>query len=160
MADPTPGKSADTPAQRQSRRAKAAKAVDDARARARQARDRASERARSARTSARSSLEQNPIAAIAGGLAIGVIAAAILPHTRREDEYLGSTGKRIRKTARQAAKAAQEAGKRELDGLGVNSDMAKTELKSLLGKVGVAARSAGTAAAGSVKDSRKKNKKK
>lgn len=166
MADTTP----ETTDARQSRRAKAAKAVgdarakagkavDDARAKARQARDRARESSRSARTKAANSLEQNPIAALAGGLAIGVIAAAILPRTAREDKVLGATGKRIRSTAKSAAKAAQAAGKKELDGLGVNTDSAKKELKSLLGKVGVAARSAGNAAAGSVKDSRKRKKK-
>lgn len=155
MADPT-----ETQAPKQPRRARAAKAVEDARARARQARDRAVDRSRAARQKAGAGLEQNPIAAVAGGLAIGVIAAAILPRTAKEDAYLGATGKRIRSTAKAAAQAAQEAGKKELDGLGVNSDTARQEVKSLLGKVGVAARTAGTAAVGSVRDSRRKTKQK
>ena len=152
MTDPQPQPENRTPS------SKAKKAVEDARAKARLARDRALERSRVARSSASKGLEQNPIAALAGGLAIGVIAAAILPHSRREDALLGSTGKKIRTGAKAAVAGAKDAGLSELNGLGVNSDMARAQAKELFGKVGVAARAAGIAATGSVKKGSKKKK--
>jgi hypothetical protein len=62
-------------------------------------------------------IEANPVAAVVGGLALGALAAALLPKTRREEELLGSVGRRINDTAKEAARAAREAGREQLDSL-------------------------------------------
>lgn len=100
-------------------------------------------------------IKTSPIAAVAGGLAIGAIVAALLPRTQREDQALGKTGKRVRTTAGQAAKAAKDAGQKKLDALGVNGEAARDQVRDLLKKVGEAAGTAGTAAANAVKSKKK-----
>ncbi len=108
-------------------------------------------KARKATKQAKSGIEHNPIFALAGGLAIGAIAAALLPHTAQEDKVAGKVGKRARQTAAQAAKAATTRGKAQLDALGVNSNAARDQVKDLIGKLAKAATSAATAAGDSVK---------
>lgn len=132
-------------------RAKAADAARDARARAREARDKARQQAGDARAKAKTGIEQNPIVALAGGLAIGAIAAALLPRTAREDRLVGPVGKKVRETAKSAARAAQVSGKEQLNLLGVNSDTARDQVKDLVGKLAKAATSAAAAAGESVK---------
>lgn len=143
-------------------RAAADEALKNARARADEAyasaRTKASEAATSARINAKRAasktsegIKTNPIAAVAGGLAIGAIVAALVPRTKREDETLGKTGKKLRDTAGKAAKAARDAGQSKLDSLGVNSEAARGQVKELLKKVGEAAGTAGTAAADTVR---------
>ena len=40
-------------------------------------------------------IETNPLAVVAGGIAIGLAAGALLPKTKRETELLGAAGKRL-----------------------------------------------------------------
>src|SRR5918998_1177742 len=47
-------------------------------------------------------IDSNPVAAVVGGLAIGAIVAALLPRTSREDEYLGTVGRKINHGGREA----------------------------------------------------------
>jgi hypothetical protein len=97
------------------------------------------------------SIESNPIAAVAGGLALGAIVAALLPRTSREEELFGSAGRRINDTAREAARAAREAGRQQLDELGLTKEGLRSRLDGITDQaVGVARSSAG-AAAGTVK---------
>ncbi|MFM9852513.1 MAG: hypothetical protein ACKVOJ_06885 [Sphingomonadaceae bacterium] len=91
-------------------------------------------------------LEGNPIAAVIGGLALGAIAAALLPRTQREDNLIGGVGTKVRETATNAAKAARDAGKAQLDTLGVTTDAAKEQFRDIAKKVGQAAASASSAA--------------
>ena len=65
-------------------------------------------------------IERNPLAAIAGGLAIGAIVAALIPRTAREDKLAGNVGRKVRATASKAATTARETAKNQLDELGVN----------------------------------------
>jgi ElaB/YqjD/DUF883 family membrane-anchored ribosome-binding protein len=95
--------------------------------------------------------DQNPLFAVVGGLALGAIAAALLPKTRREEDLLGKTGDRIRSTTSKAARAARDAGKDQLDAFGLNADAAKDQLRNLVEKLGDAAKSATNAAADSVR---------
>jgi ElaB/YqjD/DUF883 family membrane-anchored ribosome-binding protein len=97
------------------------------------------------------SVDRNPIAAVLGGLAIGVIAAALLPRTTREDKSMGKMGKNVRAQAAQAAKAAKTNAKDTLDNLGVNSEAARSQIRDLASKLGKAVASAGNAAADTVK---------
>ncbi len=97
------------------------------------------------------SVDQNPLVAVLGGLAIGAIAAALLPRTAREDKAVGAVGSKVRQTAKNAAKMARETGKDQLDALGVNADAAKDQLRDLVGKISQAVTSAAEAASESVK---------
>ena len=73
-------------------------------------------------------IDANPAGALIAGLAIGALAAAFLPKTRRESEAFGKIGSRINETAREAARAAREAGRGKLDELGLNADNARQKL--------------------------------
>ncbi len=96
-------------------------------------------------------LEHSPLIAVIGGLALGAITAALLPKSSREDEILGKTGDRIRATATNAANAARETAKEQLDTLGVSTGAAKDQLRGLVDKIGKAANSATEAAAEAIR---------
>lgn len=94
-------------------------------------------------------IDSNPVAAVVGGLAIGAIVAALLPRTSREDELLGTVGRRINDGAREAARAAREAGKGQLDELGLSRDGLRSKLDDFTGRaVGAVKDSAGAAVRG------------
>ncbi len=97
------------------------------------------------------SVDSNPLAALIGGLAIGAIAAALLPKTRRETELVGDVSKKIRTTATKAAKNARETAKEQLDTLGLNADAARDQLRDIAGKIGKAASEATSAATNTIK---------
>lgn len=122
------------------------------------ARDKAGELAGTARDAASQArmktadgIDANPVAALLGGLALGALAAAVLPRTRREDELLGNVGGRINDSARDAVEAAKVAGRDKLDELGINKDAAIDKAKELAQSVAGVARESATAAASSVK---------
>jgi ElaB/YqjD/DUF883 family membrane-anchored ribosome-binding protein len=96
-------------------------------------------------------IEQNPLAVLIGGIALGAIAAALLPRTAREDSAVGAVGKKVRATASDAVKAARATGKDQLDALGVNADTARDQFKDIIGKITKAATSAAEAAGESLK---------
>lgn len=64
----------------------------------------------------------SPFAALGAGLAVGAIAAALLPTTRRERDLLAPVGGRISGAARDAASAARKAGSDKLRDLGLTPD--------------------------------------
>ena len=105
----------------------------------------------SAKTKTNESLEKSPITALVGGLAIGAIAAALLPKTRRESDLLGSASNKVRSSASTAAKAARDAGKEQLDVLGLNSGAARDQFRSVIDKIGQAAATASKAATDAVR---------
>jgi ElaB/YqjD/DUF883 family membrane-anchored ribosome-binding protein len=144
MADNLKGKASD--AYEQSRKkAEAALAASKAKAVDAAAATKASA-AKAARKTA-DGVDQNPLIAVVGGLALGAIAAALLPRTRREDRLMGGVGTKARETASKAAKAARSAGKDQLDTLGVSTDAAREQFRDLASKIGQAASSASSAAA-------------
>jgi hypothetical protein len=91
-------------------------------------------------------IETNPLAVIAGGIAIGLAAGALLPKTKRETELLGSVGKRLTGVAAGAAEAARDAAKTELGSLPLSKDAAKAQVSKLIDQVAKAVSSAGEAA--------------
>lgn len=122
------------------------------------AKDKANELMDSARTSATQArqktadgIDASPVAALIGGLALGALAAAVLPRTRREDELFGDIGGRINDTARGAAQAAKDAGRDKLEELGINKDAALDKAKELAQSVSGVVKESATAAASSVK---------
>jgi hypothetical protein len=96
-------------------------------------------------------IDSNPVGALVGGLAIGALLAAVLPRSRREQELLGDYGRRVTDTAREAARAAREAGTGKLDELGLNKDAAKQKLNELASNAGEAVRTSAGAAAQTLK---------
>lgn len=91
-------------------------------------------------------IETNPLAVVAGGIAIGLAAGALLPKTKRESELLGPVGKRLTGVAAGAAEAAREAAKAELGSLPLSKDAAKAQVSKLIDQVAKAVSSAGEAA--------------
>ena len=90
--------------------------------------------------------EANPLAVVAGGIAIGLAVGALLPRTRRESKLLGPVGKRLNGVAAGAAEAARDAAKAELAVLPLSKDAARAQASKLLDQVGKAITSAGEAA--------------
>lgn len=127
-------------------REKASSTLETARARASEALEASRDRARGAALRTADAIETNPIGVIVGGLALGAIAAAVIPRGKREKELLAPIGKRVGSTAAAAVAAAKEAGKAELNSLGINRDAARGQAKSLLDGLLKAATSAGNAA--------------
>ena len=92
-------------------------------------------------------LESNPIGIVVGGVAVGVLAAALLPKTDRERELLAPVGKRLGAAAAAAIAAARENGQQELASRGLTVDGLKDQARSLVEGVSKAATTAGQAAA-------------
>jgi hypothetical protein len=84
--------------------------------------------------------------ALAGGLAVGVLLAALLPRTKQEDKLLGPIGGRITGSARDAVEAAKDTGTQRLDELGLNRTKGEETIRSLLEGVTDAAKASGQAA--------------
>lgn len=91
--------------------------------------------------------ETNPLAVVAGGLALGALVGAIVPRSEKERELLAPIGKRLGATALAAVAAARESGKSELQNIGLTKGGAKDQVKTLLQNVAGAAATAGKAAA-------------
>jgi hypothetical protein len=98
-------------------------------------------------------IDSNPVAAVVGGLAIGAIVAALLPRTSREEELLGGVGRKINDSAREAARAAKEAGRGQLDELGLSRDGLQSKLNQFTDRAVGAVKSSAGAAAGAARGS-------
>lgn len=59
-------------------------------------------------------IEENPLAVLAGGLAIGAVIAALIPKSRREVRLLAPVGRQITDRARGAVDHAKESAKEQL----------------------------------------------
>ncbi|MBK9431754.1 MAG: hypothetical protein IPN50_04820 [Sphingomonadales bacterium] len=92
-------------------------------------------------------IDRNPLAIVAGGIALGAIVGMLLPKTERETKALGKAGKAINDTAKRAAEAAKGAGKARIDELGLNADSIRDQFRDLVGKATDAVKAAGQAAA-------------
>ena len=128
--------------------------AETAREKAIEAYDSARETAASAGRKAGDGIGEAPLIALAGGLAIGALIAALLPKTDRESELLGGVGERLTGTARSAAEAAKEAGKARLEELGLTRDAGAETLKSILKGAGDATKASAQAALSAIKDTK------
>ncbi|QDZ07253.1 hypothetical protein FPZ24_06995 [Sphingomonas panacisoli] len=90
--------------------------------------------------------EANPLAVVAGGIAIGLAAGVLLPRTKRETALLGPVGKRINSAAAGAAEAAKDAAKAELGAFPLSKQAARAQVSKLLDQVGAAMSAGGEAA--------------
>ena len=97
------------------------------------------------RQRASAQIENNPLALVAGGVALGVVIGALLPRLAKEKELLAPVGKRIAEGASAAASAAREAGKAEIDALLPQRDAAKEQVSRIIGSAFTAAKDASRA---------------
>jgi hypothetical protein len=72
-----------------------------------------------------------PLIALAGGLALGAILAAILPRTQAETRALRPVSDKLAGTAKAAAEAARDAGKSRLAELGLTREKGAETLRSI-----------------------------
>lgn len=111
------------------------------------ARERAGDAYQSAAERTSQTIETNPMAAVAGGLALGLIAGALLPRTEREEQLLGPTGRKITDKAREATQAAKDAARQQVDELGLSKDGLQQRLGEFTERAAGAVRSSAGAAA-------------
>jgi hypothetical protein len=100
----------------------------------------------SARGRTSDTLGEAPLIALAGGIAAGALIAALLPRTRSETQLVRPTARRVKDTARAAAKAAKETGTERLNELGINREKGEQTIRSLFEGITGAARASGQAA--------------
>ena len=96
----------------------------------------------SRRQQASAQIENNPLALVAGGVALGVVLGALIPRQAKERELLAPVGKRIAEGATAAATAARDAGKAEIDAILPPRDAAKEQIGKILGSALTAAKDA------------------
>ena len=94
----------------------------------------------------------NPLVVVLGGIAAGIVAAALIPKTERERELLAPVGKRINTTATAAIAAAKENAQNELTQRGLTKEGAQDQVRSLLEGLTKAVTGAGTAALQAAKE--------
>lgn len=92
-------------------------------------------------------IESNPLAVLAGGLAVGALVGALLPRSTREKELLAPVGQQLNVRIKAATDAAKSAGQDELQQLGLTKGAAKDQAKALFQGVAKAIGTAGSAAA-------------
>lgn len=91
-------------------------------------------------------LESNPIGVLVGGLAVGLVAGALVPRGEREKKLLKPVGATLAAGAVAALGAAKDTGKNELSSALKGKDAAKASLKTVLDSVVSAAKDAAATA--------------
>jgi hypothetical protein len=114
-------------------------------------RQRAIEAYEGARDRATDTLGQAPLLALAGGIAAGALIAALLPRTDAETRLVRPTARRVKNSARAAARAARDTGTQRLDELGISREKGEATIRSLLDGLTDAARASANAAADTVR---------
>ncbi|MEQ7872770.1 hypothetical protein ABDK56_02020 [Sphingomonas sp. ASV193] len=126
-------------------------AYDSARDRALDAYDTAREKAAEAQVRLGEQLATTPLIALAGGLAVGALAGALLKRTKAEQALLGSAADRLTGAGKEAFAAAKKAGSDTLADLDITRDAGAKLVKSLIDGLGTAAKNSGQAAIGTLK---------
>lgn len=103
-------------------------------------------------TAASARAGEMPLLALAGGVVLGAVLAALLPRTRTEDKLLGKVGGRINDSAKVAAGAARDAGREKLAELNITRDAGASAVQSLVDGLREAAKTSGEAALGAVRN--------
>ena len=114
---------------------KAAAGVEASRAKAEAARERTVD-----------AIDANPLAALAGGLLIGGLIAAFLPHSEREKKIMGDTARKVKDRGKAAFDNAKSAGTDAMSRLGLDKDMLKDVVGDIAKKGAEVAKEAGKAA--------------
>ena len=96
-------------------RSRAGEAYQSARERTYSAYETARDRATSVTRRAADQAAVYPVGAVIGGMAVGALLGFLLPTTRREQELLAPTGRKLTDTARTAAQRGLDAGKEQVE---------------------------------------------
>lgn len=91
-------------------------------------------------------VDNAPLTALAGAIALGAVTAALLPNTTREVETLGPLGQRARGALDSAFAAAKAAGAEQLTAKGLTAAATTSGIGSLIGSIVKAAIAANGAA--------------
>ena len=110
-------------------------------------RETAKANARDAAHSAKEAIETNPLGLLAGGLAVGIVAGALVPRSERERQALGTLGARLAEGAVAAAAAAKTSGKEQLSSALLSREGARESVGKVLQSAVSAAKDAGGKAA-------------
>ncbi len=102
---------------------------------------------------ANDAIEDSPLIALAGGLALGAILAAILPRTESESRLLRPVGDKLAGSAKAAAEAAKEAGTSRLAELGLTREKGAETLRSIFESASDAAKVSAQAAVSAARTS-------
>ena len=101
-------------------------------------------------------VDANPLPILAGGLAIGALAGALIPRSKREIDLLAPVGQKIKATATGAVSSAKETGLAELGALGLSKGALNDQAGKLVGGILTALVTAGSAAITASKEANKK----
>ena len=96
-------------------RGRAADALETARERTMSAYEAARERTSDVTRQVSDQMSVYPVGAVIGGLAVGALLGFLLPATRREQDLLAPTGRKITEAARSAAQRGIDAGKEQVE---------------------------------------------
>lgn len=121
---------------------------------AQQVREKVTQQTNAAARATAETLESNPFGAVAGAIAIGAVAAALFPATRREIEALGPVTDRVKELVEEAYHAAREVGSSELTAAGLTAAAATNGFGGVVGALIKTATTAAGAAATSMREKR------
>lgn len=97
-------------------------------------------------------IEGNPMSVLVGGLAVGVIAGALIRRSEREAELMRPVGARLRDGTISAVKLARDAGAAELAAAGISLEAGRAQVTKLIDAVSQAATRAGEVVTKPAKD--------
>jgi ElaB/YqjD/DUF883 family membrane-anchored ribosome-binding protein len=80
-------------------------------------------------------IDDAPLTALAGAIALGAVAAALIPNSSREIQALGPLGTRVRGAMDSAFSAAKAAGAEQLTARGLTAAATSTGAGALLGSI-------------------------
>lgn len=107
--------------------------------------------AQKARRKTGEGIQESPLLALGGGLAMGLILGALLPRSEREKKALSDVGGKLNQRAHSAYDAAKSAGKATLEEKGITSSAAENVVRDVVKGLGSAARRSADAATQAVK---------
>ncbi|MBB3763726.1 DUF883 family protein [Sphingomicrobium lutaoense] len=132
-------------------RDKTAAAYGTAREKAIAAYDSSRSSARNAKAKTGEGIQESPLLALGGGLALGMILGALLPRSEREKKALSDVGTKLNQRAHSAYDAARDAGKSTLEEKGITTSAAENVVRDVVKGLGSAARRSADAATQAVK---------
>lgn len=130
--------------------------VEKASAAATKAIDKTLDTARDAADRTARAIDANPLPILAGGLALGALAGALIPRSKREIDLLAPVGQKIKTTATGAVSSAKQTGLAELGALGLSKGALNDSAGKLVGGILTALVTAGSAAITASKEANKK----